>query len=286
MTVSAQPILRFAPSPNGRLHLGHAFSAVLNQRLAEHLGGRFLVRLEDIDLQRCTAELAKLCLEDLEWLGLRWEQPVRVQSQHFNDYAKALDSLRQKALLYPCFCTRREIAERSGESDPDGAPLYPGTCRDLPSEEVNRRIQNGKAHAWRLNMDKALKQTSGAMTYTRFELPSLMLEKVAAQPSRWGDVILARKETPTSYHLSVVVDDALQGVTHVVRGKDLESSTCIHVLLQALLELPFPLYHHHRLFNAPTGGKLSKSKGSESLADLRAVGFTPTTILTLFAFSF
>lgn len=278
------PVFRFAPSPNGLLHLGHAYSALLNAQLAHLLGGRFLLRVEDIDTTRCTAVLARQCLEDMAWLGLTWEEPVRIQSQHWGDYERALDALKKKELLYPCFCTRREVAGASRALDPDGAPLYPGTCKHLSNEQAGARLSAGEQHAWRLHMDRALKAVSVPLTYRRFRLPSLSIEQVRANPDRWGDVILARKETPTSYHISVVVDDALQGITHVVRGADLEPSTCLHALLQALLGLPAPLYHHHKLLVAPEGEKLSKSKGSEALTDLRARGLSAQDVRAMLGF--
>lgn len=267
------PVFRFAPSPNGRLHLGHAFSAWLNARLAARTGGRLLVRMEDIDTTRCTPELAAHCLDDLAWLGLEWETPVRVQSQHMADYAAAFGRLKARGLVYPCFCSRKRIAEASTAQDPDGAPFYPRTCRMLDKAVAQARIAAGEAHAWRLDMDAALAEVAHPLAYTRFDAETLAEEPVAAHPARWGDAVLVRKEIPTSYHLSVVVDDALQGVTHVVRGADLEAATDLHVLLQALLGLPVPRYHHHGLL-VDGEGKLAKSKGSESLADLRARGVT------------
>lgn len=267
---SAIPVFRFAPSPNGRLHLGHAYSALLNEQLATQMNGRFLLRLEDIDTVRCTPELTQHCLDDLRWLGLRWEEPVRQQSHHFADYTAALEQLKTRGLVYPCFCSRTEIAAASTARDPDGAPLYPGTCR----KQANASQRLHEPHSWRLDMATALKAMPGPHSYQRF--PANM--PVLAQPEHWGDVILARKETPTSYHLSVVVDDALQKVTHVVRGQDLEAATDLHVLLQALLGLPTPLYQHHALIREEAGEKLSKSKGSETLADLRKKGLSPADV--------
>lgn len=276
------PAFRFAPSPNGRLHLGHAYSALLNAKLAKEMGGRFLVRIEDIDVTRCTPELAALCIEDLEWLGLEWEKPIRIQSEHWEIYAAAQEELDSQGLLYPCFCSRKEVAAASDAKDPDGAPIYPGTCRNLSEEKANERIGKGEQHSWRLNMEKALKAKPGPHSYTRFSLDGKQ-EQLTANPARWGDAVLARKETPTSYHLSVTVDDAIQGITHVVRGKDLEAATDIHVLLQSLLKLPTPLYHHHALIMLD-GDKLSKSKGSESLSDLRARGVAPEDVRKLAGF--
>jgi glutamyl-Q tRNA(Asp) synthetase len=269
------PVFRFAPSPNGRLHLGHAYSALLNAELAARLEGRFLLRLEDIDTARCTPALAQGVLHDLAWLGLTWEEPVRVQSRHWEDYSAALASLKERGLVYPCFCSRREVAGSSAKRDPDGAPLYPGTCRHLTGSEIAERIAAGEPHSWRLAIAKALAAAALPLTYRRFAPSCLAGEIVTAEPSRWGDVVLARKAMPTSYHLSVVADDALQGVTHVVRGADLEAATCLHVLLQALLCLPTPLYYHHKLIVSAEGGKLAKSKGSEALTDLRSRGLTP-----------
>lgn len=276
---ASTPVFRFAPSPNGRLHLGHAYSAWLNYALARQCRGRFLVRLEDIDTTRCTRELADACLSDLAWLGLTWEHPVRVQSQHWDDYARALEQLKAKGLVYRCFCTRSDIAAAGAGKDPDGAPLYPGTCSRLAEDEIQARLAKGIPHCWRLHMDKALAQHSGPLSYHRFALPSFAAGEVQAKPARWGDVILSRKETPASYHLSVVVDDALQGVTHVVRGADLEAATDVHALLQALLGLPPPLYHHHGLLMSHEGDKLAKSKGSETLADLRMRGLNQLNLL-------
>jgi glutamyl-Q tRNA(Asp) synthetase len=268
------PVFRFAPSPNGRLHLGHAYSALLNEQLAARLHGRFLLRIEDIDTTRCTRALMWQMLDDLAWLDLTWEEPERVQSEHLEDYAEALQTLKARALVYPCFCSRSQVAAASEKQDPDGAPIYPGTCAKLVKEEVAARIACGEPHSWRLHMHKALAAAGGPLSYRRFTLPSMEEETVAANPERWGDAILARKDIGTSYHIAVVVDDALQGVTHVVRGKDLEAATDLHVLLQMLLGLPTLLYHHHALIAAPSGDKLSKSKGSETLADLRARGVT------------
>lgn len=277
---------RFAPSPNGRLHLGHAYSALLNAALAQRVGGRLLVRLEDIDLTRCTPALAEACLADLQWLGLRWEEPVRVQSRHMADYAAALAQLRGRGLLYPCFCSRRQVAQHSHGVDPDGAPLYAGTCAAIPAMEAAARIAAGVPHGWRLAMAKALQATPGPHGYTRFDARTMRETHASALPARWGDAILARKEFPTSYHLCVVVDDAMQGVSHVVRGADLEAATDLHILLQALLALPSPRYYHHPLLYDETGGKLAKSKASESLEALRARGVTAeelrTRLLTAF----
>ncbi len=276
-----QPVFRFAPSPNGRLHLGHAYSALLNADFARRWGGRFLLRIEDIDVTRCRPEYEQAIHDDLGWLGLSWEHPVRRQSEHFATYRASFAPLKARGLAYACFCSRSNIAravadgERAGPwpRDPDGVPLYPGVCRDLPRGEVEARIAGGEPHAWRLRMAAALQEVPGPHRYLRFDADR-KTAPVATDPARWGDAVLVRKEIPTSYHLSVVVDDALQGVTHVVRGTDLEAATDLHVLLQALLGLPTPLYHHHGLLRDREGNKLSKSARSESLAELRDRGVT------------
>jgi glutamyl-Q tRNA(Asp) synthetase len=280
-----QPVFRFAPNPNGRLHLGHAYSALLNADLAARFSGRFLLRIEDIDVTRCRPEFEGGIYEDLAWLGLSWESSVRRQSEHFLEYRAALAQLQGRGLVYPCFCSRKDIAaivarreETSGKPwprDPDGAPLYPGTCRTLPAAEV--RISAGEPHAWRLDTAAALEAAPPRLIYTRFT-PESAEEAVAVHPERWGDPIVARKEIPTSYHLSVTLDDALQNVTHVVRGRDLEVATDLHVLLQRLLGLPAPRYHHHALIRDEAGDKLSKTLLSESLADLRARGVTANEV--------
>lgn len=285
---SSPPVFRFAPSPNGRLHLGHAYSALSNEQLAARFGGELLLRIEDIDRTRCRPEFEQGIHGDLAWLGLSFSPDVRRQSLHFDDYRHQLDRLEAMGLIYPCFCSRQEVREavhRRETStgapwprDPDGAPLYPGTCRDLSMADAQRRREAGEAHVLRLAMDRALARVAGeALSYRRFDEEGEEREFVV-DPVRWGDVVLARKDVPTSYHLSVVVDDALQGVSHVVRGKDLEAATDIHVLLQRLLGLAVPRYHFHRLLIDETGQKLAKSRLSQSLADLRAQGMTPATI--------
>jgi glutamyl-Q tRNA(Asp) synthetase len=288
-----QPVLRFAPSPNGRLHLGHAYSALLNADLAERWGGRLLLRIEDIDVTRCRPAFEAAIYEDIAWLGLAWETPVRRQSEHFAEYRAAAERLQGRRLLYPCFCTRAEIAaetaRRESESgrawprDPDGAPMYPGTCRGLARAEAERRIAAGEPRALRLDMGMALQDVPGPHAYTRVDLQGVT-ELVAAAPERWGDAVIVRKEIPTSYHLAVVLDDALQGVTHVVRGRDLEAATDLHVLLQALLALPSPAYHHHALIRDDGGQKLAKSSSSEPLAVLRERGVTSAEVRAALGF--
>jgi glutamyl-Q tRNA(Asp) synthetase len=289
-----KPVFRFAPSPNGRLHLGHAYSALLNDELARRFGGRLLLRIEDIDLARCRPEFEAAIYDDLAWLGLHWERPVRRQSDHFEDYRSASLTLKGRGVLYPCFCSRKAIGDavarreaRSGRPwprDPDGAPLYPGTCANLPPEEVARRIAGGEPHAWRIHVAAARRLLPGPHSYGRFDAENVRDDgrnpptNVMADPWRWGDAVIVRKDVPTSYHLSVVVDDALQGVTHVVRGQDLEAATDLHVLLQALLDLPAPLYHHHPLVLDPAGDKLAKSRESEPLGALRMRGATAAEV--------
>ncbi|MBN9365062.1 MULTISPECIES: tRNA glutamyl-Q(34) synthetase GluQRS [unclassified Devosia] len=272
------PILRFAPSPNGLLHLGHAYSALFTSLWAEALGGRFLLRIEDIDITRSKPEFTAAIFEDLAWLGLAWEEPVMRQSDRFAIYAAAADRLKRRDLLYPCFCSRAELAAHASGTDPDGAPLYPGTCRHLPPGEARRRLEQGVEANWRLKTDDAVALT-GVLTYsvagpTPADRPQIRY----ARPERWGDVVLQRKGTPTSYHLSVVVDDDAEAVTHVTRGRDMEPSTDIHVLLQMLLGLGSPLYTFHKLILDAEGRKLSKSKGSPSLRSLREAGRTAEEI--------
>lgn len=268
-----QPVFRFAPSPNGELHLGHAYSAMLDHDLCRRAHGRFLLRIEDIDLTRSRPEYAAAIRTDLAWLGLTWEEPVRRQSEHFDAYRTALARLTGLGLLYPAFMSRSEIAIAAGPwRDPDGAPLYPGSDRDLDPAEAERRIAAGAPHAFRIRVEKAM-ALAGKLTW-REEDKGV----VAADPAKWGDFIVARKEVPTSYHLAVVVDDAAQGVTHVVRGRDLYLATAAHVLLQRVLGLPSPIYRHHRLITDATGRKLSKSDRDTSLRALREAGATPTDI--------
>jgi len=278
------PVFRFAPSPNDYLHLGHALSALVNFGMARAAGGRFLLRMEDIDQARCRPHYETAICEDLAWLGVRWEEPVRRQSEHFEDYRAALARLDSFGLIYPSFESRGEIARMIAERDehsapgagwprdPDGAPLYPGTSRSLSVAARNARMQSGEPYALRLDSAAAMAR-AGPLTFTETGAgPQAQTGTVLALPQSWGDVVLARKETPTSYHLSVVVDDAQQGVTHIVRGQDLFWATSVHRLLQALSGLPQPIYHHHRLVLDAQGRKLSKSTRSTSLHALRAGG--------------
>ncbi len=279
--MDAQPVFRFAPSPNGELHLGHAFSALVAYDMAKRTGGRFLLRIEDIDIGRCRPEFEAQILEDLTWLGLEWEEPVRRQSEHFETYREAVAKLEAMGLLYPCFATRKEIAEAVAKKgphalDPEGAPLYPGLYRDVDTNEIKSLKASGAPHALRIDISRAIevaaKRTGEPMSFLEIDAEWSSPERQAADPARWGDAVIARKDVPTSYHLAVVVDDALQGVTHVVRGQDLYAATDIHRLLQILLDLPEPTYHHHRLILDDTGQKLAKSRKDESLKALREAG--------------
>ncbi len=281
------PLFRFAPSPNGYLHLGHAFSALLNFELARETGGRMLLRIEDIDATRCRPEFEAAIYEDLGWLGISWEMPVRRQSDHFAVYREAVEKLTGLGLIYPAFESRAEIARLVAEReiaslwprDPDGAPLYPGAAKSLASDERRRLIAQG--YALRLDMTAACARTGDLDWVEAGEGPGGETGPVAFRPEAWGDVILARKETPTSYHLSVVIDDALQGVTDVVRGEDLFWSTSVHRLLQTLLGIPQPAYRHHRLVLDDAGQKLSKSTKATALRELRGQGATPADIRRL-----
>jgi glutamyl-Q tRNA(Asp) synthetase len=280
----APPLFRFAPSPNGYLHLGHALSALLNADMAGNAGGRLLLRIEDIDLTRCHPEFERAIYEDLAWLGIKWEKPVRRQSEHFDEYRAALTRLEREGLVYPAFESRAVIArlvrEREAEtgrpwgSDPDGAPLYPGGARELSPNE-RARLRSSEPYALRLDLKKALARVGRTLSWTEIGDGEREIE---AGPELWGDVVLGRKETPASYHLAVVLDDALQGVTHVVRGRDLYEATAIHRLLQELLGLSAPVYHHHRLVMDDDGKKLAKRDPSTTLRDLRAAGWTAADV--------
>jgi glutamyl-Q tRNA(Asp) synthetase len=283
------PVFRFAPSPNGFLHLGHARSALLNFDLARRSGGRMLLRIEDIDTVRCRPEYEQAIYEDLAWLGISWEEPVRRQSEHLALYRNAVDRLAHDGLIYPAFESRAEIArmvddkERSGAwpRDPDGAPIYPGAGRRVTEAERAQRIRAGAPYALRLDMIAAIAR-AGPLSWTeQGKGPEGETGEVPARSEQWGDVILARKDTPTSYHLSVVIDDALQGVTQVVRGQDLFWATGVHRLLQELLGLPQPVYSHHALVLDEAGQKLSKSTQSTALRELRADGTTLAEIRRL-----
>jgi glutamyl-Q tRNA(Asp) synthetase len=280
---------RFAPSPNGALHLGHAYSALLNRKLAGQAGGRLLLRIEDIDTTRSTAAFEAGIHRDLEWLGIEWEKPVRRQSEHFADYRAALDRLVEQDVVYPAFMSRGEIrafiagsGEKNWPHDPDGAPLYPSADRALSRRERNRRIADGLPFAWRLNVEAAVERVGKDLSWEEFADETLSsTTPIDARPQDWGDVVVARRDVSTSYHLAVVVDDALQGVSHVVRGRDLYLATAVQRLLQELLGLPAPRYLHHRLILGPDGRKLSKSLKDTGLATLREAGVTPAEIAAM-----
>jgi glutamyl-Q tRNA(Asp) synthetase len=271
-------VTRFAPSPTGYLHLGHACSALIAWRRARAADGRFLLRIEDIDPARCRPEFARAIEEDLAWLGVDWDGPVRVQSAHLPEYRAVLDGLAARGLLYPCFCTRadiqREILEAAAAPHaPDGSAVYPGTCRHLSAAERVRRIAAGKRYALRLDMARALAGVAALLT---FEEQGEGV--ITSRPERFGDVVLARKDAPASYHLCVTHDDAVQGVTLVTRGEDLKLATDLHRLLQALMGWPAPRYAHHRLLTDATGRRLAKRDQAMTLRALRAQGVTPAEI--------
>src|SRR5258705_5525283 len=285
------PVFRFAPSPNGYLHLGHAYSALLNFDSARRAGGRLLLRIEDIDTARCKPEFETAIYQDLAWLGLTWETPVRRQSAHLADYRPAIDRLSAQGLVYPSFESRAEMAKLLAQreahahapwpGDRDGVPLYPGSAKLFSPDARARWLESDAPFALRLDMAAACARAGTLGWIEHGEGPDGETGAVAARPQAWGDVILARKETPTSYHLSVAIDDALQGVTDVVRGQDLFWSTSVHRLLQRLLGLPQPAYRHHRLILDGEGRKLSKSSEATGLRELRAAGATPADIRRL-----
>lgn len=276
-------VTRCAPSPTGYLHLGHAYAAGIAFLRARQAGGRFLLRIEDIDTTRCRPDFTQAIFDDLHWLGLRWEEPVRQQSQHFADYATALDSLRQRGLLYPCFCTRKQIQAEIAAAGhaPHGfeGAIYPGTCRHLSAGERAQRINAGEAYALRLDIAAACQHVHGNWPlrwhdeYAGWQetTPELLTQG-------FGDVVLARKEIPASYHLCVTHDDTVQGVTLVTRGSDLFAATHLHRLLQALFDWPVPAYAHHPLLLDETGERLAKRKNAPSLRDLRAAGLTAAAV--------
>ncbi len=265
---------RFAPSPTGYLHLGHAFAALTAWRRARAVGGRFLLRLEDIDLTRCRPEFAEAIQQDLQWLGLDWDGPVRIQSRHLPDYRATLDALAARGLIYPCFCTRADILREVAQSgaaphDPDGAPLYPGTCRHLSAGQRADRIAAGDPYACRLDIQAASGQAGALFFEEEGE------GQIACRPALFGDVVLARKDVPASYHLCVTHDDAAQGVTLVTRGQDLKPATHLHRLLQALMGWPAPRYAHHPLLTDAAGRRLAKRDQAATLRALREAGVTP-----------
>ena len=283
--MSQTPVFRFAPSPNGDLHLGHALSAITGYEMARRCGGRFLLRIEDIDLARSRDHFITGIFEDLAWLGLIWEQPVLRQSEHFPVYAAAAQRLEVMGLVYPCFATRAEIAASTSPSptvDPDGAPLYPGLHKQLGSAEIADRKRRNEAFALRLDMERAVLHARGLLDGQPLTFTELSADgrpaTIVAQPERWGDAVIVRKEVPSSYQLAVVVDDARQAVTHVTRGTDLYAATDLQRLLQVLLGVPEPDYFHHRLIQDNSGRKLSKSALDTSLRRLRQDGMTRQSV--------
>lgn len=270
---------RFAPSPTGLLHLGHAYSALFAADCAARGGGVFVLRIEDIDRGRCRAEFDAQIREDLAWLGLEWEQPVRRQSEHFDAYRGVLSDLSDAGLMYPCFCTRKDIeaeinAAGHAPHGPDG-PLYPGTCRTLDPKAAEARIEAGEAHALRLRMDEALRRTGPLRWHDAED------GEVTARPERFGDVVLGRKDVPTSYHLAVTWDDHLQDISLVTRGRDLFAATDVHRLLQALLGLATPDYHHHRLLTDKDGKRFAKRDRAKTLKSMRDAGLSPADVKKL-----
>ena len=291
--LSKNRVFRFAPSPNGLLHLGHALSAILNHDRAAACGGRFLLRIEDIDPARSRPEFEAAIYRDLSWLGLDWERPVRRQSEHLAFYGAALERLKAMGVVYPGFLSRGEVKaqvsahEAAGgvwPRDPDGAPLYPAEERALDRAQALAWIAEGRQHAWRLDMDRALALVPDRLCWSEAGAgPDGETGTVAVRPERWGDVILSRPDAPASYHLAVVLDDAAQGITDVVRGQDLFHATAVHRLLQSLLALPAPSYAHHGLVPGPDGRKLSKSNEDTGLAAYREKGVSPAGIRALLA---
>lgn len=279
----AKTVVRFAPSPNGYLHLGHAYSAIMNGVLAADTGGRFLLRMENIDVTRCRPEFETALLEDLTWLGLRWEGSVRRQSDYFGSYTTALRRLERRGLVYPCFCSRGDIMAAVASRprwpvDPDGTPLYPGTCKHLSAERRAQRFATGERASYRLDMDRAIEIVGRALSWGEYRGGSLRFEE-SATPETWGDAVLSRKDIATSYHIAVVLDDAVQGVTDVVRGEDLFMATNLHRILQELLDLPTPNYHHHALIRDSAGQKLSKSQRAKPLRSYRQDGLKRGDVL-------
>ncbi len=291
--VSHTPVFRFAPSPNGRLHLGHAYSALLNRKMADETGGRFLLRIEDTDTIRCTPALEKLMLEDLEWLGITWDEEPRRQSDHVETYLDAVTTLADEGLVYPAFMSRGEVRAYieaqtakgvSWPVDPDGTPLYPDLDKNMPTEERQELLAKNVPHSLRLDMSAAIQYVAKELSWQESGSgPQDETGEIPVDPGAWGDIVLSRKDIAASYHLAVVVDDAIQGVTHIVRGRDLFWSTSAHRLLQELLGLPEPLYLHHDLVLDEDGTKLSKSRSDTSLAELRTAGATPEDIRKMVA---
>ena len=291
-----QPVFRFAPSPNGYLHLGHAFSALINQKICKSFGGKMLLRLENTDVSRCRNRYEEAIVEDLTWIGFEWQGEIRRQSDHFEHYASILDDLEHEGLAYPSFLSRRQInlmvmekEEASGKSwprDPDGAVHYPGSEYNLDSETRQQLRNEHPNFAMRLNIKEAqswlVRQIPGALTWREMDSASIVagasVKQIHCYPQQWGDLVLGRQDIPASYHLACVVDDGLQEVTHVVRGKDIYPATAVHRLLQAVLGLHDPIYFHHDLIVDEEGNKFSKRHGHTSLRELREGGLQPDDI--------
>ncbi len=282
--MSTASTFRFAPTPNGALHLGHAYSALMNARRADATGGRLLLRIEDLDRTRCKPEYESAIRGDLAWLGLTFVDAPRRQSEHGDDYAGALDALRARGLAYPCFCSRGRIAAAAARRDPDGAPLYPGTCRSLAPRDVVARLAAGEPAGWRLDSARARAAVRAELTWREFG-ESETETRCIADPAAWGDFVLRGRDAAASYHLAVVVDDARQEISDVVRGRDLLAATSAHRLLQALLDLPAPRYRHHRLVLDANGDKMSKSAASTPLRTLRVQGATADDLRVALGFA-
>jgi glutamyl-Q tRNA(Asp) synthetase len=283
----AEIVTRFAPSPTGFLHLGHAHSALLGHRTAHDLGGRFLIRIEDIDRTRCRPDFEAAMFDDLAWLGLDWEHPVRRQSEHFADYAAALEQLEARNLVYPCFCSRKDIAAASSAPHEGESVIYPGTCRGLDPILAAERKAAGAPFALRLDVAKASQQ-AGPLTFIDSEPDGSAQDskwfETRAEPERFGDVVLGRRDTPASYHLCATLDDHLQGVTLVIRGQDLRSATHLHRLLQAVLGLATPRYRHHVLLTNEQGVRLSKRDGAQAIRSLRDRGMSAKAVRAMAGF--
>ncbi len=278
------PILRFAPSPNGFLHLGHAYSALFSCHWARKMGADFLLRIEDIDILRSKPQYIEAIKQDLAWLGIKWLEPIMLQSTRFDIYKEATKKLNALSVLYPCFCTRSEIANNAEQKDPDGAPLYNKTCKNLNKDKITKKMAQNIPYILRLDMDKAIAITNELKINIAMPNPSSKPKTIIAKPRKWGDVVIVRKDIPTSYHLSVIIDDDAQNITHVTRGKDLEEATHVHRVLQSLLGLDNPIYTYHTLIKDDTNMKLAKSNSSTSLRDLRESGISAQEIISQFKF--
>ena len=283
LAFGAEIVTRFAPSPTGFLHLGHAHSALLGHRTAREAGGRFLLRIEDIDRTRCKPEFERAIFDDLHWLGIDWEQPVRRQSDHFSDYGAALSRLESGGLLYPCFCSRKDIAAAASAPHEGETVIYPGTCRGLDPILAAERKAAGAPFALRLNTAEAVRR-SGPLAFLEAEPDGSNLRETRAEPERFGDVVLGRRDIPASYHLCATLDDHLQGVTLVIRGEDLRPATHLHRLLQAVLGLASPQYRHHLLLTNESGVRLSKRDGAVALRALRDRGLSASAVRKMAGF--